>query len=65
VDGIWFGSVRKVKFVVKSATKLIATVPKGAKSGKISAHVNATTSTDTTDAAPAEVATSKASFTVT
>src|SRR5262245_28698226 len=63
VAAIWFGDT-KAKFVVKSATRLTATVPKGAKSGKISAHFLAVESTDTTDAAPAKTVSSRASFTV-
>jgi hypothetical protein len=63
VAAIWFGGMH-AKFVVHSATRLTAIVPRGAKSGRISAHFLPVDSTDTTVAAPAEVVKSKASFTV-
>jgi hypothetical protein len=63
VAAIWFGPVH-AKFVAHSPTSVTAIVPKGATSGKISAHFVAVDQTDTTAAAPAYVVRSKAIFTV-
>lgn len=65
VGFVKFGTVTATKWAIKSDTSIVATVPKGAKSGKLSVHVPATTNTDASDAAPSKTGTSKSSFAVT
>ena len=65
VGFVRFGTVTATKWSIKSDTSIVATVPKGAKSGKISVHVPATSSTDVSVEAPSKTGTSKSSFTVT
>ncbi len=64
VGAVRFGGAAALKWRVKSNTTIIATVPKGARTGKISVLVPATTNTDATAASPAETASSRTSFTV-
>ena len=65
VGFVRFGTVTAIKWAIKSDTSIVATVPKGAKSGKISVHVPATSNTDVSNEAPSKTGTSKSSFTVT